>query len=91
MTWWNGLCRRLKAAAEIYQGVALAPYRAEIQRRYARQRDAFLLATFSDALGVPDPTEFYTLELMPYLMDEFHEWHQRIGMDHPPDGGWRCC
>ena len=91
MSWWTELRRKLRAAAEIYEGVALAPYRAEIQRRYARQRDAFMLATFSDALGVPDPTEFYTLELMPYLMEEFHEWHQRLGMDHPPDGGWRCC
>ncbi len=91
MSWWKMIGRRLKAAAEIYEGVALAPYRAEIQRRYARQRDAFLLATFSHALGVPDPTEFYTLELLPYLMEDFHEWHQRVGLDHPPVGGWRCC
>jgi hypothetical protein len=82
---------RLRRAAEIYEGVALAPYRSAIHRRYARQRDAFLLATFSDALGVPNPVEFYTLELLPDLMDEFHEWHRRAGLEHPPEGGWRCC
>jgi hypothetical protein len=82
---------RLRRVAEIYEGVALAPYRAAIHRRYARQRDAFLLATFSDALGVPNPVEFYTLDLLPDLMDEFHDWHRRAGLDHPPDGGWRCC
>jgi hypothetical protein len=82
---------RLRRAAEIYEGVALGPYRSAIHRRYARQRDAFLLATFSDALGVPNPVEFYTLELLPDLMDEFHDWHRRAGLDHAPEGGWRCC
>lgn len=82
---------RLRHAAEIYEGIALAPYRASIHRRYARQRDAFLLATFADALGVPNPVEFYTLELLPELMDEFHEWHRRAGFERSPEGGWRCC
>jgi hypothetical protein len=81
----------LRRAAALYEGVALAPYRSAIHRRYARQRDAFLLATFSDALGVPNPVEFYTLELLPDLMEEFHSWHLRAGLEHPPEGGWRCC
>lgn len=83
--------RALKRAAEIYEGVAMVPYRAAIRRRYAAQRDAFMLATFSDALGVPGATEFYTLELLPYLMEDFHDWHRRVGLDAPPEGGWRCC
>lgn len=85
------LLRRLRAGLDIYEGIALVPYRREIHRRYARQRDAFMLATFSDALGVPNPAEFYTLELMPYLMEDFHEWHRRVGLEEPPEGGWRCC
>jgi hypothetical protein len=87
----TSLLSRLRAALEIYEGVAMAPYRTAIRRRYARQRDAFMLATFSDALGVPNPTEFYTLELLPYLLEDFHEWHQRVGLEEPPEGGWRCC
>lgn len=85
------LWRALKRAGRIYEEIAAAPYRAEIARRYGRQRDAFMLATFSDALGVPNPAEFYTLELMPYLMEDFHEWHRRVGLEEPPEGGWRCC
>lgn len=85
------LWRAVKAGVEIYEGMAVAPYRAEIARRYARQRDAFMLATFADALGVPSPAEFYTLELLPYLMEDFHEWHRRVGLDEAPEGGWRCC
>lgn len=91
MSLFRDLLVRIRGAAAIYEGVALAPYRSAIQRRYVRQRDAFLLATFSDALGVPNPVEFYTLELLPDLMEEFHQWHQRAGLDRAPDGGWRCC
>lgn len=87
----RGLLDRLRRAAEIYEGVALAPYRSAIQRRYIRQRDAFLLVTFSEALGVPNPVEFYTLELMPDLLEDFHAWHLRAGLERAPEGGWRCC
>jgi hypothetical protein len=81
----------LRRAARLYEGLALAPYRSAIHREHVRQRDAFLLATFSDALGVPNPVEFYTLELLPDLMAEFHDWHRRAGLERAPDGGWRCC
>lgn len=69
----------------------MAPYRREILRAHARQRDAFMVGTVSQALGVPNPVEFYTLELLPYLMEDFHAWHRRIGLDRAPEGGWRCC
>ena len=83
--------RAVRRAARLYEAVALAPYRAEAQRHYARQRDAFLLATFSDALGVPSPLDLYTLELLPELFEDFHDWHRRVGLERPPEGGWRCC
>jgi hypothetical protein len=81
----------IKRWTTAYEGLALAPYRSAIRRRYGRQRDAFMVATFSDALGVPGPGELYTLELLPYLVEDFHDWHRRIGMERPPEGGWRCC
>jgi hypothetical protein len=82
---------RLRRAVAIYEGVALAPYRSAIQRRYARERDAFMVATFSDALGVSHPMDLYAVELLPYLMEDFHEWHRRVGLERAPEGGWRCC
>ena len=33
----------------------------------------------------------YTLELLPYLMEDFHAWHRRAGHERAPEGGWRCC
>ena len=50
-----------------------------------------MLMGFSDLLGVPNPVQFYMLELYPSLIEEFHEWHVRVGMEHPPEGGFRCC
>ncbi len=89
--WWQNLRRRLSLAREIYEGVYIAPYRAAIHREYLEQRDLFFLVGFSDLLGVPNPVTFYTLELYPELIEQFHEWHLRMGMPHSPDGGFRCC
>ena len=85
------IMERLRAAREIYEGIYVAPYRSLIQGEYLRQRDLFLLMTFSDLLGVPNPVSFYTLELYPELIEQFHQWHLRLGLDEGPEGGFRCC
>jgi len=87
----TSLWQRLRAAREIYEGVYFAPYRSAIHREYLKQRDLFFLVGFADLLGVPNPTAFYTLELYPELIEQFHEWHVRMGMPQAPDGGFRCC
>lgn len=81
----------LRYARDVYEGVFMAPYRSTIHREYLRERDVFLLLSFSDLLGVPNPVQFYTLELYPELIEQFHEWHLRMGMPHAPEGGFRCC
>ena len=83
--------RRLMSAKEIYEGIYIAPYRAEIQREDARQRDLLFVLGFSDLLGVPSPLQLYTLELIPEILESFHQWHLRMGMEEPPEGGFRCC
>jgi hypothetical protein len=88
---WAALRCRLQSAREIYEGVYIAPYRSTIHREYLRQRDLFLVLGISDMLGVPSPVSFYTLELLPDLIDGFHEWHLRLGQEQSPDGGFRCC
>ena len=89
--WWQNVRRRLRAFREIYEGVYFAPYRSAIHREYLEQRDLFFLVGFSDLLGVPNPVNLYTLELYPELIEQFHEWHLRMGMPHAPEGGFRCC
>ena len=89
--WWGRLRRRMRVAREIYEGLYVAPYRSLIYREYRREQDLFLLAGFSDLLGAPNPVAFYTLELYPELIEQFHEWHRRMGMPQAPEGGFRCC
>lgn len=81
----------LRSAREIYEGIFFAPYRSAIYREHLKQRDLFFIMGFSDLLGVPNPVAFYTMELYPELIEDFHEWHLRLGMDHAPEGGFRCC
>jgi hypothetical protein len=69
----------------------VSPYRSAVLREVRDRQEAFFLMGFSDLLGVPNPVKFYTLELLPYLIDQHHEWHLRMGMERAPDGGFRCC
>ncbi|MCP1726278.1 hypothetical protein J2T60_000243 [Natronospira proteinivora] len=57
-----------------------------------RQRDDFFrLMVMSESLGLPNPAAWYCLELMPLMIEDFHDWHRRMGMEHSPIGGFRCC
>ena len=85
------LVAALRYARDVYEGVFMAPYRSTIRRKYLRERDALLLLSMPDLLGVPNPVQMYTLELLPEMLEQFHEWHLRMGMPHAPEGGFRCC
>ncbi len=88
---YSRILNALGKARDIYEGIFFAPYRSLIHREYLEQRDLFFVMSFSDLLGVPNPVSFYTLELYPELLEQFHEWHLRIGLPHSPEGGFRCC
>ncbi|MDL4864410.1 cory-CC-star protein, partial [Halomonas elongata] len=51
----------------------------------------FMLLVFSELMGMPNPVGYYTLELQPLLMERFHDWHQRMGMERSPLDDFRCC
>ncbi|SUA64065.1 Uncharacterised protein [Oligella urethralis] len=68
-----------------------APYRQTLSRAYRDEQDLFMLVVFAESLGVPNSMTYYTLELQPLLMEEFHEWHLRMGMEHSPMDRFGCC
>lgn len=68
-----------------------APYRQTLTRAYRDEHDFFMLIMFAESLGVPNPMTFYTLELQPLLLEEFHDWHTRMGMAHSPLDHFGCC
>ncbi|NLT26939.1 MAG: DNA helicase [Microbacteriaceae bacterium] len=73
---------------EFYYG----PYRRTMARAARDQDDLFMLYVCGEALGVPNPASYYTMELLPLVLEEFHDWHTRMGMEKwPGDIGLSCC
>jgi len=69
----------------------VTPYRGVIARARRDEDDLFMLFVFSELMGVPNPATYYTLELQPILFERFHAWHLRMGMEHSPLDGFKCC
>ncbi len=82
---------KLKMLIEYYEEVLNMPHRQEIARELRDQDDLFLLLLYSEMIGIPNPVYYYTLELYPYMMERFHDWHLRMGMEKSPMTGIRCC
>lgn len=68
-----------------------APYRREFARARRDEDDFFRLIVLSEALGIPNPASFYTIELLPVIYEDLHEWHTRMGIDRAPIEGLSCC
>lgn len=91
---WNpaeALRRATARLAAVYETAYASPFGRHRRRAARRQEDLFRLLVLSEALGIPNPASFYTLELLPFLLEDFHAWHLRMGMEHSPVDGFRCC
>lgn len=92
MSRFNRLRTFARAFAEGLHEFYYAPYRQTFARQARNEEDVFMMMVFSERLGIPNPVAFYTLELQPIMLEQFHDWHQRMGMEHSPlDGGFGCC
>ncbi|GAB3655795.1 hypothetical protein GCM10027591_11130 [Zhihengliuella somnathii] len=81
-------------AAELSAGLRefyYAPYRRTLARAQRDEEDLFMMLVMSEALGVPNPASYYTLELLPIVFENFHAWHRRMGMDRSPLDSISCC
>lgn len=81
---WRGLSAGL---SDFYA----APYRATFARAQQQEDDLFMLLVMSEALGIPNPASYYTLELLPLIYEDFHAWHTRMGMERSPLETYSCC
>lgn len=66
-------------------------YRTTLARARRDEEDLFMLLVFAEMMGVPNPATYYTLELQPLLLERFHDWHRRMGMERSPLDSFRCC
>ena len=62
----------------LYHGMITHPAYEKIEKEAEDTEDAFILACFPDAFGIPSPVSYYTAELLPYLEDEFESWERRL-------------
>ena len=88
---WADVKKRFRNLEYLASESYNAPYRGMVARAKREQDDLFMLMVFSEMMGVPNPATYYTLELQPILLDRFHEWHTRMGMEHSPLDEFRCC
>lgn len=87
--WWeNSRWARLSRSLEEYYA---RPYRQALARERRDEDDFFTLVVLGEALGVPDPAAYYSAELMPYLFEDFHDWHRRMGLPRSPLDHMSCC
>lgn len=82
---------RIKRLIEGYDAVLSLQHRREIVHELQDEEDLFMLLCFCDMMGIPNPVGDMTLELYPYMLERFHEWHKRQGMPRSPLDGFRCC
>ena len=76
--------------SDYHDELFMAPWRAGVAREARSEEDALVALLFLEALGIPGPADYYALELYPDLIEAFHSWHQRMGMETFPEAGV-CC
>jgi hypothetical protein len=77
--------------ADILRGAALGGYERDLRQQTAELGDLFLLLCFMESAGMPNPVALYLLEIYPYLLEQFHQWHRRMGIEHSPLDSLPCC
>lgn len=77
--------------AEVLRGAALTRYERHLRQQTAELNDLFLLLCFMEAAAMPNPATLYLLEVYPYLLEQFHQWHRRMGIGRSPLDSLPCC
>ena len=76
---------------DILRGAVLPRYERDLRQQTAELNDLFVLLCFMEAAGLPNPATLYLLEVYPYLLDQFHQWHKRMGIERSPIDSLPCC
>lgn len=91
MSLLSNLGQRLQRLGELYRAFYALPGQRNRALEQRRREDLFRLLLLSESLGLPNPAGWYCLELLPFALEDFHAWHRRMGMEHSPLEGFRCC
>lgn len=67
-----------EVAHGLWHGMIEHPAFEDIEDEAHDVEDAFFFACFADAFGIPTPAAYYTIELLPYLAEDFEAWERRM-------------
>ncbi|MFB6267173.1 MAG: hypothetical protein ABEI31_05905 [Halodesulfurarchaeum sp.] len=65
-------------AEGLYHGMIEHPATDKIENEAEDIEDALLFALFADAFGIPSPVSYYSVELLPFLAEDFEKWERRM-------------
>jgi len=54
------------------------PATEKIENEAEDAEDALFFALFADAFGIPSPVSYYSVELLPYMADDFEKFERRM-------------
>lgn len=75
---------------QLHQELFVAPARTQLRRDARRRQDTLRALLLLESLGVEGPVTYETLDLIPYMVADLHEWHLRLGRDQFGGPGG-CC
>jgi hypothetical protein len=87
---WRRMVARYRAVERFHDDLFVAPWRAGVARQARDQQELLVTLVFLEALGVEHPAPLVSLELFPELIEGYHDWHRRRGLDDSPMPGV-CC
>lgn len=78
--------RRFEA---FHEAVFASRWRRALRREAQTQADTMRALVLLETLGVDNPVAYETLDLIPAMVADLHEWHQRMG--NPEYGNPEVC
>ena len=78
-------------ARDFLRGAAYGRHEQYLRHQTLELIDLFLLLCYMEMVGLPNPAGLYLLEIYPYLLEQFHQWHRRMGIEHSPIDSLPCC
>ncbi|MDT0302742.1 cory-CC-star protein [Streptomonospora wellingtoniae] len=87
---WERLRSAWRRIEAFHQEWFDARWRYALRREARTQQDTLRAMLLLQTLGVEDPAGYETLDLIPYMVADLHEWHQRMGRETFGDSGV-CC
>ena len=88
---WADIKEKLRWCAYLASEAYNMPYRSTVAGVGGGQGELCRRLVFAEMMGIPNQATYYTRELQPLMLERFHDWHTRMGMEHSPLDGFRCC